>query len=74
MSKEERRQRARERANERANKVQRDEEIEGKREKAYKTCPDPEDVNGPPWNKAVLYYLETIDRRLERIEEELNIE
>jgi hypothetical protein len=74
MSKEQRRQRAKEEVEQRQKQRQRNKEIEQKRSQADEIVPDPEDVNGPPWNTAVLHYLQSLERRMDRIEEKLGID
>lgn len=69
-----RRERAEQDAKQRQKREQRDAEISQKREQADREAPDPSEVQGPPWNTAVLLYLQTLDKRLERIEAELGIE
>lgn len=70
----ERRKRAKRDAEQRGKQDERDEQIEGKRQAASGKAPDPEDVNGPRWNAAALLYLQALDQRMERIEDELGIE
>lgn len=72
--KEKRRHRAKQSVEQRQNKEKRDIEIGEKRSECEECVPDPEDINGPPWSKSVLLYLQLLDKRMERIEEEIGIE
>jgi hypothetical protein len=74
MSEEQRRQRAKEAVEQRRKQAQRDNEIEQKLSQANESAPDPQNVSGPPWNTAVLLYLQALDQRMDRIEEELGID